>query len=318
MSISLPNGTLLAAPSSSTQQYSAAVTRILHLGNFSPELKTRDLQAMFKEWENDKGGFRVKWVDDVNALIVFADAAVAKRAYLSFLLHPAPNFDGQIKPYDSPDAANIIQSLAARAMGHRSSMSSAVHGSMSFPSGSGNGGAFQPGSMGPPPVPESSHHGQSHGRAGSMSAFGSFSMPTRNSRASISHISGSGSTINNNNTTGGGGGNGRIGGGTGFHQRTGSASSFSRQPLTGVLNFNVPSSTAGRLPTHSESSADPSRASSSDGEQVIIMDPVAGGSAWKAGGGGPANGPGGRRESVSAEKALREVQKALASVEAQG
>jgi hypothetical protein len=242
----------------------------------------------------------------------------AKRAYLAFLLHPAPNFDGQIKPYDSPDAANIIQSLAARAMGHRSSMSSAVHGSMSFPSGSGNGGAFQPGSMGPPPVPELSHHGHGHGRAGSMSAFGSFSMPSRNSRASISHISGSGSTINNNNTGGGGGGNGRIGGGTGFHQRTGSASSFSRQPLTGVLNFNVPSSTAGRLPTHSESSADPSRASSSDGEPVIIMDPVAGGSAWKAGGGGAANGPGGRRESVSAEKALREVQKALASVEAQG
>jgi hypothetical protein len=33
---------------------------------------------MFKEWENDKGGFRVKWVDDVNALIVFADAAVGE------------------------------------------------------------------------------------------------------------------------------------------------------------------------------------------------------------------------------------------------
>jgi hypothetical protein len=33
---------------------------------------------MFKEWESDKGGFRVKWVDDVNALIVFADAAVGE------------------------------------------------------------------------------------------------------------------------------------------------------------------------------------------------------------------------------------------------
>lgn len=39
-------------------------------------LKTRDLQSMFKEYENDKGGFRIKWVDDTNALVVFADAGV--------------------------------------------------------------------------------------------------------------------------------------------------------------------------------------------------------------------------------------------------
>lgn len=37
MSISLPNGTLLAASSSSHLQLSAAVTRILHLANFSAE-----------------------------------------------------------------------------------------------------------------------------------------------------------------------------------------------------------------------------------------------------------------------------------------
>ena len=41
-------------------------------------LKTRDLQAMFKEWEGEKGGFRIKWVDDTNALVVFADANVGK------------------------------------------------------------------------------------------------------------------------------------------------------------------------------------------------------------------------------------------------
>ena len=39
-------------------------------------LKTRDLQVMFKDYENDKGGFRIKWVDDTNALVVFADAGV--------------------------------------------------------------------------------------------------------------------------------------------------------------------------------------------------------------------------------------------------
>lgn len=91
MSISLPNGTILATPSSSQPQVSAAVTRILHLANFSPEcvlrratrsdtdllrIKTRDIQAIFKEWEADKGGFRIKWMDDVNALVVFSDASV--------------------------------------------------------------------------------------------------------------------------------------------------------------------------------------------------------------------------------------------------
>lgn len=35
MSISLPNGTILATPSQ--PQVSAAVTRIIHLANFSPE-----------------------------------------------------------------------------------------------------------------------------------------------------------------------------------------------------------------------------------------------------------------------------------------
>jgi hypothetical protein len=50
---------------------------------------------MFKEWESDKGGFRVKWVDDVNALIVFADAAVgecgeARRRAAQGFPHHAP------------------------------------------------------------------------------------------------------------------------------------------------------------------------------------------------------------------------------------
>lgn len=100
MSISLPNGTLLAAPSSSQPPISAAVTRILHLANFSPEcvptsskegtkanvphrLKTRDIQNIFKEWETEKGGFRIKWRDDVNAMVVFVDANVGALLRLS-------------------------------------------------------------------------------------------------------------------------------------------------------------------------------------------------------------------------------------------
>ena len=33
---------------------------------------------LFKDWENDKGGFRIKWLDDVNALVVFMDATVGE------------------------------------------------------------------------------------------------------------------------------------------------------------------------------------------------------------------------------------------------
>lgn len=39
-------------------------------------LKTRDIQNIFKEWETEKGGFRIKWRDDVNAMVVFVDANV--------------------------------------------------------------------------------------------------------------------------------------------------------------------------------------------------------------------------------------------------
>lgn len=37
---------------------------------------------MFKDYENDKGGFRIKWVDDTNALVVFADAGVGESVRL--------------------------------------------------------------------------------------------------------------------------------------------------------------------------------------------------------------------------------------------
>ena len=53
-------------------------TRILSLSGFPPELKTRDLQAIFAPWEDEKGGFKIKWVDDVNALVVFFDPAVGE------------------------------------------------------------------------------------------------------------------------------------------------------------------------------------------------------------------------------------------------
>lgn len=55
---------------------SACVTRILSLSGFPAELKTRDIQTAFAEYENDRGGFKIKWIDDTSLLIVFNDAAV--------------------------------------------------------------------------------------------------------------------------------------------------------------------------------------------------------------------------------------------------
>jgi len=115
---------------------SAAVTRVLTLSGFPPELKTRDIQAAFSAWENDRGGFKIKWVDDTTAMLVFMDAGTAKRAYLSTLLDPpaqliATSGDFKktlIKPYDGPDAQAIILNVsnrpgAGRSHGSKQSMS---------------------------------------------------------------------------------------------------------------------------------------------------------------------------------------------------
>jgi len=100
---------------------SAAVTRILTLSGFPPELKTRDIQAAFSDWENERGGFKIKWVDDTTLMLVFQDAGTAKRAYLSTLLEPSAQLVAGgterkivIKPYDGPDAQSIIQNVNSR------------------------------------------------------------------------------------------------------------------------------------------------------------------------------------------------------------
>jgi hypothetical protein len=71
---------------SSLSQLSASVTRILSLTGFPKELKTRDIQAVFSEWENASGGFKIKWIDDTSLLIVFADATVGTSYVQSYLL----------------------------------------------------------------------------------------------------------------------------------------------------------------------------------------------------------------------------------------
>lgn len=111
-------------------------TRILSLSGFPPELKTRDIQAIFQPWEDDKGGFKIKWVDDTNALVIFNDPSVAKRAYLHTLMTPPASLvsvaTGQVakvRPYDGQDASGIIASVQNRPRSR--SNTSGIHASNS-------------------------------------------------------------------------------------------------------------------------------------------------------------------------------------------
>ncbi|KAH9486389.1 hypothetical protein JR316_0000453 [Psilocybe cubensis] len=111
---------------------SASVTRILYLTGFPKELKTKDIQAAFADYENASGGFKIKWRDDTSLLIVFHDAAVAKRAYLNTVAFPppiltssAPGLSVSIRPYDGPDAQAVIQNVNSR--GQHNSNPSRTH-----------------------------------------------------------------------------------------------------------------------------------------------------------------------------------------------
>lgn len=118
---------------SSLASLSASVTRILSLTGFSKELKTKDIQSAFSEWEGVNGGFKIKWRDDTSLLIVFQDASVgercyccpfsallinrtAKRAYLHAIAFPPPvlGASASVKPYDGADAQAVIQNVNSR------------------------------------------------------------------------------------------------------------------------------------------------------------------------------------------------------------
>lgn len=154
--------------STSLTGLSASVTRILFLTGFSKELKTKDIQGAFSEWENVNGGFKIKWKDDTSLLIVFQDASAgkhvscrylaavriliavttsAKRAYLHTLAYPPSIFTSNgvtatIKPYDGPDAQTVIQNVNSRGQ-HNPNNPSRAHNNRSnsisvFPTASTN------------------------------------------------------------------------------------------------------------------------------------------------------------------------------------
>lgn len=55
---------------------------ILELYGFSASIKTAHLTDMFAAYENRSGGFRIKWVDDTKALVIFESAAVGTFSFV--------------------------------------------------------------------------------------------------------------------------------------------------------------------------------------------------------------------------------------------
>ncbi|KAG0290389.1 R3H and coiled-coil domain-containing protein 1 [Dissophora globulifera] len=100
---------LLSSPTSKTtktgtwSEVSNDDMYILELYDFSPSIKTMHLTDMFAPFEQRSGGFRIKWVDDTRALVIFESAAVAKQAYIANLT----NQISKIKPYNGADRESI-------------------------------------------------------------------------------------------------------------------------------------------------------------------------------------------------------------------
>jgi len=104
---------------------SACVTRILLVSGFPKELRTKDINQAFSDWENLQGGFKIKWIDDTSLYIIFQDPTVAKRAYLQTICSPPAVFISststqitKVRPYNGVDAQQIIQAVNSRGNGH--------------------------------------------------------------------------------------------------------------------------------------------------------------------------------------------------------
>jgi hypothetical protein len=182
---------------------SPLVTRIIEVSGFSSDLKTRDVQAAFATWEDEKGGFKIKWVDDTSVLIIFADAATgrsfpfaqqkranrppltpfrsalaAKKAYLNTLMSPpaalvdASGRRAQVRPYDGEDATTIIHSVH-----HRTRSRSNATNLAGSPGSPGHSTTGLP-STSSPSSSRHRHTGSNVSFSGSLPASGSISRAT--------------------------------------------------------------------------------------------------------------------------------------------
>ena len=93
-------------------------TVILDCYDFPSAFKTHHLHDIFREYENMRGGYRIKWKDDTRALIIFEHPTtgkmilitmnithliilfiiLAKKAYIDNVSNPL----AKIRPYNGP------------------------------------------------------------------------------------------------------------------------------------------------------------------------------------------------------------------------
>ncbi|KAI8988702.1 hypothetical protein BDB01DRAFT_904345 [Pilobolus umbonatus] len=85
-------------------------TLILDCYDFPSAFKTQHLHDIFRNYESMRGGYKIKWLSDTRALIIFEHPATAKKAYIDNVTHAL----AKIRPYDGPmdflkDATNPPQ-----------------------------------------------------------------------------------------------------------------------------------------------------------------------------------------------------------------
>ncbi|KAI7902314.1 uncharacterized protein BX663DRAFT_510713 [Cokeromyces recurvatus] len=73
-------------------------TVILDCYDFPPAFKTHHLHDIFRSYESSRGGYKIKWLSDTRALIIFDHPATAKKAYIDNVTHAL----AKIRPYDGP------------------------------------------------------------------------------------------------------------------------------------------------------------------------------------------------------------------------
>ncbi|KAH8553220.1 hypothetical protein BGW37DRAFT_422333 [Umbelopsis sp. PMI_123] len=78
-------------------------TTVLDCYDFPPAFKTHHLHDIFREYENMRGGYRIKWLEDTRALIIFEHPATAKKAYIDNVSNPL----AKIRPYSG--SVNVLR-----------------------------------------------------------------------------------------------------------------------------------------------------------------------------------------------------------------
>ncbi|RKP09469.1 hypothetical protein THASP1DRAFT_28748 [Thamnocephalis sphaerospora] len=85
-------------------KFQRALCKVLQVSHMPPEFRTPSLHDIFREYQRQRGGYQIRWLEDDSALLVFHDPYVAKQAYLENVDHAKIQvrpFSGAV-PADAP------------------------------------------------------------------------------------------------------------------------------------------------------------------------------------------------------------------------